>query len=70
VKTLKLNIEHFFRRKSKMKLLEIKEIRFQICEHNPKAMSTTCPPKEPTYNEFQLNIKKQLKKLYDSKRSN
>ena len=53
-----------------MKLLEIKEITFQICEHNPKAMSTTCPPKEPTYNEFQSNIKKQLKKLYDSKRSN
>lgn len=53
-----------------MKLLEIKKIMVQICEHNPKAMSTAFPPKEPTYNEFQLNIQQQLKKIYDSKRSN
>ena len=53
-----------------MKLLEIKEITFQICEHDPKAMSTTCPDKTLTFNEFQLHIRKQLKKLYDSKRSN
>ena len=53
-----------------MKLLEIKQIAFKICEHDPKAMSSISPTKKITYNEFQANIQKQLKKIYDSKRSN
>ena len=39
-------------------------------EHNPRAMSTVEPETKVSFNEFQKNIKDQLKKQYDTKRSN
>lgn len=55
--------------KRKVIMYEIKEIPFKICEHDPKAQSVFTPKRKINYNEFQINIKQQLKKLYDLKRS-
>ena len=51
-------------------MIEIKEIPFKICEHNPKAQSV-CYPDEPVdFNQFFENIQTQIKKIYDTQRSN
>ncbi len=51
-------------------MIEIKEIPFKICEHNPKAQSV-CYPDEPVdLNQFFENIQTQIKKIYDTQRSN
>jgi hypothetical protein len=52
------------------KVYEIKRLDFALCEHNPRAQSVCEPPKSITFNEFQKNVKKELKKLYDTQRSN
>jgi hypothetical protein len=51
-------------------MIEIKEIPFQICEHNPKAQSVCCPDETVDLNEFFENIQTQIKKIYDTQRSN
>ena len=53
-----------------LKAYDISVITKSICEHNPKAQSTVYPETESDFNEVQLNLKQQLKKQYDSKRSN
>ena len=39
-------------------------------EHNPKAQSTVYPETQADFNEIQLNLHQQIKKQYDTKRSN
>ena len=51
-------------------MYEIKEIKFKIVEHNPKAQSICIPDQKVSVNEFYQNIQQQLKQLYDTKRSN
>jgi hypothetical protein len=53
-----------------MKVYSISVIVKPICEHDPKAQSTVYPETESDFNEVQLNLKQELKKQYDSKRSN
>lgn len=50
-------------------ILEIKEIRFKICDHKPKAQSVCIPNEKVTLEEFGLNLRKQLKQIYESQRS-
>jgi len=52
------------------KVYEIKRLDFALCEHDPRAQSVCEPPKALTFNEFQKNVKKELKKLYDNQRNN
>jgi len=52
------------------KVYEIKRLDFALCEHDPRAQSVCEPSKALTFNEFQKNVKKELKKLYDNQRSN
>jgi hypothetical protein len=51
-------------------MIEIKEIPFQICEHNPKAQSVCSPDETVTFNEFFQNLQTQIKKIYDSTKCN
>lgn len=51
------------------KTYEITRLSFALCEHNPKAQSVCEPPKILTFNQFQKNVKQELKKLYDTQRS-
>jgi histidinol dehydrogenase len=53
-----------------MKVYGISVIVKPICEHDPKAQSIVYPETESDFNEVQLNLKQQIKKQYDSKRSN
>jgi hypothetical protein len=53
-----------------MKAYDISVITKPICEHDPKAQSTVYPETQIDFNEVQLNLKQQIKKQYDSKRSN
>lgn len=53
-----------------MKVYGISVIVKPICEHDPKAQSTVYPETESDFNEVQLNLKQEIKKQYDSKRSN
>jgi|APGre2960657404_1045060.scaffolds.fasta_scaffold148899_3 hypothetical protein len=52
------------------KVYEIKRLDFALCEHDPRAQSVCEPSKPTTFNEFQKNVKRQLKKIYDTQRSN
>ncbi len=51
-------------------LYEIKRLDFALCEHNPRAQSVCEPPQPTTFNDFHKNVKRQLKKIYDTQRSN
>ena len=52
-----------------MKIPEIKEIRFSICIHNPRAQSICEPDEKLNLNEFYQNIQKQIINIYESKTS-
>jgi hypothetical protein len=52
-----------------MKIPEIKEIPFSICEHSPRAQSICEPDEILGYNEFCKNIQKQILNIYESTRS-
>jgi hypothetical protein len=41
----------------------------KIQDHNPRAMHIVEPENKLDYNEFNMNIKKQLKEIYDTKTS-
>lgn len=46
-------------------MYEIKKIPFKICDHNPKAQSICYPDNNIDFNQFQKNIRTQLKKSYE-----
>jgi hypothetical protein len=47
----------------------LERLKESIQEHNPKAMSTVVPETQIDYNEFNKNIRQQLKEIYDTKTS-
>jgi hypothetical protein len=59
-----------YRSVSKVKCFLLQFMIESAFEHNPRAMSTVEPETKVSFNEFQKNIKEQLKKQYDTKRSN